>query len=259
MIQIKLNNKINKEHYMPKHKVRLGVNIDHVATIRNARGGIHPDPVMAAIIAEKSGADCITIHLREDRRHIIDSDLKAIKQAVKIPINLEIAPTNEMLTIATNFKPHSVCIVPEKRQEITTEGGLNLKKSSREVASFLEILQENGILVSLFIDPELEMVKLAKDLGADIIELHSGRYCEFYLNNNSIATDQEFKKISDSAKLAKSLDLICHAGHGLNYQTAKNLATILEITEFNIGHFLIGEAIIEGLATTILKMQNHLS
>ncbi len=259
MINITLSGQNYSTHQPKKHKVRLGVNIDHVATIRNARGGKHPSPVLAATIAEQSGANGITIHLREDRRHIVDSDLMAIKKAVQLPINLEIAITGEMVAIAINFRPHSVCIVPEKRQELTTEGGLKISLEDAELIDSIQRLQAEGILVSLFIDPDLEMVKIAKTLGVDIVELHSGKYCEAFEMKDREAIELEFKRIHDSAKFAKSLDLICHAGHGLNYQTAKNLAEIEEIIEFNIGHFLIGEAINEGLAIAIKKMQEQLS
>jgi pyridoxine 5-phosphate synthase len=236
-------------------KIRLGVNIDHVATIRNARGGAHPDPVEAAILAEKSGADGITIHLREDRRHIRDEDLKRLKKEINLPINLEMAATKEMLKIALKTKPHAVCIVPEKRQEITTEGGLDIIKNEKILREIIKKIRAKKIRVSLFIDANIDQIKCAKSLGTDIIELHTGEFC----NKKNQAQKNEFLKIQKCAQFATKLGLECHAGHGLNYQTAKIIAKIPQIIELNIGHFIIGEAIFEGLAQVIKKMKKIIS
>ena len=233
------------------NKIRLGVNIDHVATIRNARGGIHPSPVSAAILAEKSGADGITIHLREDRRHIRDEDLKLLKKAIKLPINLEMAATQEMLEIALKTKPNAVCIVPEKRQEVTTEGGLDVIKNSKVLSEMVKKLHSKKIRVSLFIDADEKQIHQAKKIGADIVELHTGKFC----HQKSQKQKVEFIRIEKAAKLVESLGLECHAGHGLNYETAKMIAKIPEIVELNIGHFLIGEAVFEGLEKVIKKMK----
>jgi pyridoxine 5-phosphate synthase len=233
------------------NKIRLGVNIDHVATIRNARGGIHPSPVSAAILAEKSGADGITIHLREDRRHIRDEDLKLLKKAIKLPINLEMAATQEMLEIALKTKPNAVCIVPEKRQEVTTEGGLDVIKNSKVLAKMVKKLHSKKIRVSLFIDADEKQIHQAKKIGADIVELHTGEFCHQKNQKQKV----EFIRIEKAAKLVESLRLECHAGHGLNYETAKMIAKIPEIVELNIGHFLIGEAVFEGLEKVIKKMK----
>ena len=233
------------------NKIRLGVNIDHVATIRNARGGIHPSPVSAAILAEKSGADGITIHLREDRRHIRDEDLKLLKKAIKLPINLEMAATKEMLEIALKTKPNAVCIVPEKRQEVTTEGGLDVIKNSKVLSEMVKKLHSKKIRVSLFIDADEKQIHQAKKIGADIVELHTGKFC----HQKSQKQKVEFIRIEKAAKLVESLRLECHAGHGLNYETAKMIAKIPEIVELNIGHFLIGEAVFEGLEKVIKKMK----
>lgn len=232
-------------------KIRLGVNIDHVATIRNARGGEHPDPVAAAILAQKSGADGITIHLREDRRHIRDNDLVRLKKAIKLPINLEMAATKEMLAIALKTKPHAVCIVPEKRQEVTTEGGLDVIKNAKNLAEIIKKLKFAKIKVSLFINANPVQIHKAQELGADIIEIHTGEFC----HKTGEGRAQELKKIKSAAKLAESLNLECHAGHGLNYKTAEIIAKIPQIKELNIGHFLIGEAIFDGLGAVIRKMK----
>lgn len=239
---------------MKKHsaKIRLGVNIDHVATIRNARGGIHPDPVDAAILAQKSGADGITIHLREDRRHIRDADLKKLRKEIKLPINLEMAATNEMLEIALRTKPHAVCIVPEKRQEVTTEGGLDVVKNEKILREMIAKIHAKKIRVSLFVDANETQIHAAKKVGADIVELHTGEFC----HQKGATKKKEFLKIKKSAELASSLDLECHAGHGLNYETAKIIAQIPQIIELNIGHFIIGEAIFDGLPKVIKKMKS---
>jgi len=231
-----------------RHGIRLGVNIDHVATIRNARGGIHPDPVDAAILAQKSGANGITIHLREDRRHIRDSDLIRLKKEIKLPINLEMAATEEMLKIALKTKPNAVCIVPEKRQEVTTEGGLDVVKNKKLLAEMIKKIRAKKIRVSLFIDANEEQIREAKNIGADIVELHTGEFCHSEKKS-------EFIKIKNCAKLADDIGLEVHAGHGLNYKTAKIISKIPQIIELNIGHFIIGEAIFDGLATVIKKMK----
>ena len=238
---------------MKSNKIRLGVNIDHVATIRNARGGIHPSPVTAAILAEKSGADGITIHLREDRRHIRDEDLVSLKKNIKLPINLEMAATDEMLNIALDTKPNAICIVPEKRKEVTTEGGLDVIKNEKKLFKIIsEIKKTQEIRVSLFVDPNIEQIQKAKDLGADIVELHSGEFC----NQKGKAREDELEKIKKCAKFCEEIGLECHAGHGLDYETAKIISQIPQIIELNIGHFIIGESIFDGLEKVIKKMKD---
>lgn len=241
------------------NKIRLGVNIDHVATIRNARGGIHPNPVDAAILAEKSGAEGITIHLREDRRHIRDEDLIALKEKISLPINLEMAGTKEMLEIALKTKPNAICIVPEKRKEITTEGGLDVIKHKKNLINIINEIKKvekpNKIRVSLFVDANINQIKCAKEIGADIIELHTGEFCHKEGKNRK----QEFLKLQNCAKLCEELDLECHAGHGLNYETAKIISQIPQIKELNIGHFIIGESIFDGLSKVIKKMKKAIN
>ncbi len=236
--------------------IRLGVNIDHVATIRNARGETHPDPYLAAIKAMKSGANSITIHLREDRRHIRDSDLKKISQNKKIPLNLEMAANLSILRIVLRNKPNFVCIVPEKRKEITTEGGLNLKKNFKQISRIVKILNKNSIRTSLFINPTIKDVKISKDLNVNCIELHTGRL------SNLIKKKRKFKneltKIKNSSKYADKIGLEVHAGHGMDYKTTKILSKISEIKEFNIGHFIIGESIFDGLKSVIKKIRKKL-
>ncbi len=234
-------------------KKRLGVNIDHVATIRNARGEIYPDPLRAALLAQKSGADSITIHLREDRRHIRDEDLKKIKKKIKIPVNLEMAPTNEMLKIALKNKPNFVCIVPEKRREITTEGGLNIKKNKTLLKKIITKLKKNNIRVSLFIDPKIEDVNQSKKLGANCIELHTGVFCN--LVNSRKKTKKSLSEIKKAANHAKQLNLEVHAGHGMTYKSASKISKVKSILEFNIGHFIISESIFIGLKNTIKKFR----
>ena len=228
---------------------RLGVNIDHVATVRNARGENYPDPVRAALVAEKSGADSVTIHLREDRRHIRDYDLKNIKKKLNIPINLEIAPTKQMLKIALKYKPRYVCIVPEKRQEVTTEGGLNIIKKKNFIQNMIKKFKKKKIRVSLFIEPKISDIKLSKKLGANCIELHTGSYCNAF--NNKKNTKNEFNKIKKSANYAKKILLEVHAGHGLTYESVRRVVKINSISEFNIGHSIISESIFIGLKKTI--------
>ena len=230
---------------------RLGVNIDHVATLRNARGETHPSPLNAAKLAIKYGADSITIHLREDRRHIKDLDFKKIKKIKKIPINLELAANNKMLKIALKNKPNFVCIVPENRKEITTEGGLNIKKNIKKVSMIINKLNQNKIRTSLFINPNLKDVKLAKKIGSRCIEMHTGKISNKIKNKQPYVKDLE--NIKKCAKLGKLLGLEVHAGHGIDYKTAKILSRINDIEEFNIGHFIIGESIFDGFKYTIKK------
>ena len=230
---------------------RLGVNIDHVATIRNARGELYPDPSKAALIAEKSGADSITIHLREDRRHIKDHDLINIKRKIKVPLNLEIAPTKEMLKISLKNNPNYVCIVPEKRKEITTEGGLNVKKNYKLIKHIISKLKKKKIRVSLFIEASIQDIKLSKQLGADCIEIHTGSFCNLY--NNGKKNKNSYKKIKKAADFAKLIGLEVHAGHGLTLKTAKIISQINSISEFNIGHSLISESIFSSLPVIVKK------
>ena len=228
--------------------LRLGVNIDHVATIRNARGGVHPCPVQAALLAEAAGADGITAHLREDRRHIKDADIANLMQNSKLPLNLEMAATKEMQEIALKTKPHAVCIVPEKRQEVTTEGGLDVVCNEEYLATYIKPLKDAGIRVSLFIDPNLTQIDAAKKIGAQVVELHTGKYCE------SLA-QTDLQDLINVASYANKLGLECHAGHGISFDTVTEIARIPEIMELNIGHFLIGEAIFIGLEQAIKQMK----
>ena len=230
-------------------KIRLGVNIDHVATVRNARGESYPSPLRSAILAEKNGADSVTIHLREDRRHINELDLKKIKSKLKIPLNLEIAATEEMLKIAIKRKPPFICIVPEKRKELTTEGGLNLDYKKNFLKKIIEKLKKNNSRVSLFIEPKLTDIKKAKLLNVDCIEIHTGKFCN--LINKKKKFNSEYNKIKNAVKFSNKLGLEVHAGHGLTFKSAKILSSIQGIAEYNIGHFLIGESIFIGLSRTI--------
>ena len=234
-------------------RIRLGVNIDHVATIRNARGELYPSPLRAALLSEKFGADSVTIHLREDRRHINESDLKSIRSKLKIPLNLEIASTKEMLRISLRQKPSFVCIVPEKREEITTEGGLNLNYKKFFLKKMIKSLKKNGSRVSLFIEPKIKDVKESKSLNSDCIEIHTGKICN--LINKKKPYKSELLKIKKAVNFASSIGLEVHAGHGLTYQSAKILARLKNISEFNIGHFLIGESIFSGLSVSIKKFK----
>ncbi len=236
---------------MANNRIRLGVNIDHVATIRNARGGHHPDPVRAALLAVEAGADGITAHLREDRRHISDRDIDKLMEKLTVPLNLEMAATEEMLGIALNHRPASACIVPEKRQELTTEGGLDVAGNSDYLTSYVKRLQDANISVSLFIDPDDVQIRASKMIGADKVELHTGTYVE----KSGPARGAELERLHRGAELCESLELEVHAGHGLNYDTVQDIAAIPQFTEFNIGHFLMGEAIFTGLANTIQKMR----
>ena len=236
--------------------IRLGVNIDHVATVRNARGENYPDPNKAALMAKKSGASSITIHLREDRRHITDKDLFKIVGLKNIRVNLEMAPTYKMLKIALKSKPSFVCIVPEKREELTTEGGLNLDKDNFRIKKIIYYLKKKGIRTSLFIEPRIQDIRKAKKLGADCVELHTGKFCNLYNLNKKFFN--EFSKIKKVAQYANINGLEVHAGHGLTYQTAKMIKKIKSVKELNIGHFIISEAIFIGLKQAILNFKNVL-
>ncbi len=238
-------------------KTRLGVNIDHVATVRNARGENYPSPLRAALLADKYGADSITIHLREDRRHINDKDLKIIKSKLKIPLNLEMAPTKEMLMISLKYKPDYVCIVPEKRKEITTEGGINLNKNVNFIKKIIKKLKEKKIRASLFIEPNIQTIKTAKKLNADCVELHTGKFCSLHNKKKNIKA--EFNKILNAVNFANKINLEVHVGHGITFSSAKKLSKIKGITEFNIGHFLIGESIFFGIKKTITKFKRILN
>ncbi len=233
--------------------IRLGVNIDHVATVRNARGENYPSPLRAALLAEKNGADSVTIHLREDRRHIREEDLKSIKSKLKIPLNLEIAATKEMLKIALKYKPPFICIVPEKRKEITTEGGLNLDFNRKFLKKIIDELKQKKLRVSLFIEPTLSDIKKAKLLNVDCIELHTGKFCNIINENKNFK--KELNKIKKAVETANSIGLEVHAGHGLTYKSAKILSRINGIQEFNIGHFLVGESIFVGLKKSIRQFK----
>ena len=237
-------------------KIRLGVNIDHVATVRNARGENYPSPLRAALLAQKWGADSVTIHLREDRRHIRETDLKIISSKLRIPLNLEIAATSEMLKIATRNKPKFICIVPEKRKELTTEGGLNLKYKRSFLKKLIVTLKKNKSRVSLFIEPNLKDVKDSKFLNVDCVELHTGKFCN--LVNEKKNYKNELMRIKKAVDLGNELGLEVHAGHGLTYDSAKILSKIPNIEEFNIGHFLVGESIFVGLEKTIKEFKKIL-
>ena len=237
-------------------RIRLGVNIDHVATVRNARGENYPSPLKAALLAEKNGADSITIHLREDRRHINELDLKKIIKKLKIPLNLEIAATKEMLKIALRSKPPFICIVPEKRKEITTEGGLNLNYNTTFLKYLINKLKKKRLRISLFIEPSLKDIQKAKELNVDCVEIHTGKLCN--LINQSKNYKNELKKIEKVVQIGNQLSLEVHAGHGLTYTSAKILSKINGIAEFNIGHFLIGESIFVGISKAIKKFKKIL-
>jgi pyridoxine 5-phosphate synthase len=234
---------------------RLGVNIDHVATVRNARGGRHPDPVRAAEIAIAAGADGITAHLREDRRHIRDDDIARLKQRITKPLNLEMAATDEMAGIALEVKPHAACLVPERREERTTEGGLDVAAHRDQLAPVVQKLKSADIRVSLFIAPEPRQIEAAAAIGAPVIEIHTGAWCDALLERRTDAAAAEFNRIRDGARLAHTLGLEVHAGHGLDYVTAAAVSALPEIAELNIGHFLIGDAIFEGLGAAVERMR----
>lgn len=229
----------------------LGVNIDHIATLRNARGGVEPDPVLAAEICEKNGAASITTHLREDRRHIVDNDVKTISKIIKTRLNLEMAVTDEMQKIALSVKPHSICLVPEKREEVTTEGGLDVATQITRITNFIKPLKDAGILVSLFIDPAENQVRAAANTGAQFIELHTGQYS---LSFGTHDEEEEFNKLNEAARLAHAFGLKVNAGHGLNYQNVYRMHQIEDLYELNIGHSIISRAVFVGLEKAVKEM-----
>ncbi len=243
---------------MKLERARLGVNIDHVATIRNARGGAHPEPARAAAIAEAAGADGITIHLREDRRHIQDHDLEAVRTAVKLPINLEMAATDEMLAIALSYRPHAACIVPERREERTTEGGLDVARLHNQVAPFVERLRDAKVRVSLFIEPSKVQVAVAEAIGAPVVELHTGRYVELVFAGDKAGAAEELKRLQEAADYGQSKGIEIHAGHGLTYDTVRPVAAIPQVRELNIGHFIMGEALFVGLEAAVKRMRQEI-
>ncbi|EBA04393.1 pyridoxal phosphate biosynthetic protein [Rhodobacterales bacterium HTCC2150] len=234
---------------------RLGVNIDHVATIRNARGSAYPDPMVAAKIAEEAGADGITAHLREDRRHIADADIDALMAGLRTPLNFEMAATVEMQKIALRHCPHAVCIVPEKREERTTEGGLEVAGDDNRLASFIAPLRDAGCRVSMFIGADEQQVRASARIGAAVVELHTGAYCDFHYEGRIAARDEELARLAEMSALAHSLGLEVHAGHGLTYETVAPIAALPEVAELNIGHFLIAESIFRGLSPAIKEMR----
>lgn len=243
---------------MTSHRARLGVNIDHVATIRNARGGAHPDPARAARLAAEAGADGITIHLREDRRHIRDSDLSAIRDAVTLPINLEMAMTEEMLAIALAYRPQAACLVPERREERTTEGGLDVARLHSQVAEFVKKLTHAGIRVSLFIEPSLVQIAVADAIGAPVVELHTGRYVELLFAGDTAGAAEELRRLRDVAEHGHARGIEIHAGHGLTFETVRAVAAIPEVRELNIGHFIMGEALFTGLESAVRRMRREI-
>ncbi len=238
--------------------LRLGVNIDHVATLRNARGGALPDPVRAALVAQKAGADGITAHLREDRRHIRDADINALVDALSIPLNFEMAATDEMQTIALRHKPHAVCLVPEKREERTTEGGLNVAQDENKLAHFIAPLREAGSRVSIFIAADKKQIDSAHRIGAEVIELHTGAYCDAFAEGDMKIRDAELAAMTEMAAYAHDLGLEVHAGHGLTYEDVTPVAQLPQVQEVNIGHFIIGEAVFRGLGPAIEEMRRIL-
>lgn len=235
--------------------IRLGVNIDHVATVRNARGGAAPDPVRAAHMAVAAGADGITAHLREDRRHIRDHDIIRLKQELTVPLNFEAGATREMVDIALKVLPHAICLVPEKREERTTEGGLDIIGRKVELRPMIAELTAAGIRVSLFVEADTAVMEMAAELGAPVVELHTGAWCEHYDAGHHEAAAAELKRLQVAARLGHDLGLEIHAGHGLNYDSVVPVAQIIQIAEFNIGHFLVGEAIFTGLGDAIGRMR----
>ncbi len=235
--------------------LRLGVNIDHVATVRNARGGAYPDPLRAAKLAEEAGADGITAHLREDRRHISDADIDGLMDVLSVPLNFEMAATDEMQKIALRHKPHAVCIVPEKREERTTEGGLEVAREENKLAHFIAPLRDVGCRVSIFIAADQRQIEAAHRIGAEVIELHTGSYCDAFAEGRMEDAERELESLRQMSTFAHSLGLEVHAGHGLTYETVKPVAAFPEVRELNIGHFLIGESIFLGLTPAIQEMR----
>jgi pyridoxine 5-phosphate synthase len=249
----------SRENAMPTRPpvgpLRLGVNIDHVATVRNARGGAYPDPVRAAKLAEAAGADGITAHLREDRRHISDADIEGLVAALALPLNFEMAATDEMQAIALRHRPHAVCIVPERREERTTEGGLEVARDENRLAHFIAPLRDAGCRVSIFIAADRPQIEAAARIGAAVVELHTGAYCDLHAEGRLDERDAELARLTDMAAFAHDLGLEVHAGHGLTYDTVAPVAALPEVVELNIGHFLIGEAIFRGLDPAIREMR----
>ena len=234
-------------------RMRLGVNIDHVATLRNARGGSHPDPVRAARIVMGAGVDIITAHLREDRRHILDEDLSRLTRESGFPVNLEMAATEEMLSIAKAHTPKAVCLVPEKREELTTEGGLDVAGQMPYLKDFISKISESGIKVATFVDPDPIQIEASFQAGASAVELHVGKYCHLF--ETGADSSGEFERLRMASRNAVRIGLECHAGHGLSYESVSGLARIPEVTELNIGHFLIGESVFTGLENAVLRMR----
>lgn len=236
-------------------RLRLGVNIDHVATVRNARGGTTPDPLRAAKVAEEAGADGITAHLREDRRHISDADIEGLMDVLSVPLNFEMAATEEMQKIALRHKPHAVCLVPEKREERTTEGGLEVARHENQLAHYIAPLREAGSRVSIFIAADQRQIEAANRIGAEVIELHTGAYCDAFHEGRFDEAEVELKKMREMSAFAHALGLEVHAGHGLSYDTVTPIAAFSELRELNIGHFLVGESIFLGLGPAITQMR----
>ena len=237
------------------NKLRLGVNVDHVATLRNARGGDLPDPVRAALVAIEAGADGITAHLREDRRHIRDDDMARLKAAISRPLNFEMAATDQMLDIALRVGPHAVCLVPEKRTERTTEGGLDVRGGHNYLRPYASELRRAGIRVSLFIEPSMEAVEIAASIGAPVVEMHAGAWCNAVTAGDPSKAAAEFARLESAASHAARHGIECHAGHGLDFETARAIAALPQVVELNIGHFLVGEAVFAGLAAAIKTMR----
>jgi len=240
---------------MPASLPRLGVNVDHIATLRNARGGTRPDPVRAALLAIEAGADGITAHLREDRRHIRDADMARLKAEISKPLNFEMAATDDMMRISLATKPHAACLVPERRQELTTEGGLDVVGQQSALAPFIARLSDAGIRVSLFIAADPRQIEMAAKLRAPVVELHTGAWCDAVVDGHAEKAEAEWQRILAGASLARSAGLEVHAGHGLDYATAERISALPEIAELNIGYFMIGEAIFVGLAETVRRMR----
>ncbi|QYK41492.1 MAG: pyridoxine 5'-phosphate synthase [Paracoccaceae bacterium] len=242
----------------PLGRLRLGVNIDHVATVRNARGGAWPDPLRAALVAEAAGADGITAHLREDRRHIRDADIEALMAGIQVPLNFEMAATADMQAIALRHRPHAACIVPERREERTTEGGLDVAGDANRLTGFVASLREIGIRVSLFIGHDPRQIEAAARVGAQVVEFHTGHYCDLVADGQDAEAARELDALRQAARRAHDLGLEVHMGHGLDYETAAHVAAFPEVMELNIGHFLVGEAIFRGLGPAIEEMRRRM-